>query len=274
MSETHPLPPDPLEPELDGKDERPMKTLSRRGLIWSVVYIAGIFGGLRWLNKSPLADGANARLRKALEFNEGVWGRLYTKKSLSPEYPRSRVTPERLNETIGMDDDLDVDAWRLVVEGTHGRDKPLELTFKQILAMPSHEMTTEFFCIEGWSVVQTWKGVLMSEFLKAYPPKTLSGGKPDLNNGAHELVPYAAMTTPNGDYYTGLDMASVLHPQTMLCYEMNGKPLTDEHGAPLRLVIPVKYGIKNIKRLGRITFTSERPKDYWGEQGYDWYAAL
>jgi DMSO/TMAO reductase YedYZ molybdopterin-dependent catalytic subunit len=53
---------------------------------------------------------------------------------------------------------------------------------------------------------------------------------------------------------------------------MNGKPLTAEHGAPLRLAIPVKYGIKNIKNIGKIKFTDERPRDYWAERGYDWYA--
>jgi DMSO/TMAO reductase YedYZ molybdopterin-dependent catalytic subunit len=69
-------------------------------------------------------------------------------------------------------------------------------------------------------------------------------------------------------------MKSALHPQTLLCYEMNGSPLEDEHGAPLRLVMPVKYGIKNIKRIGLIRYTNERPEDYWAEQGYDWFAGL
>jgi DMSO/TMAO reductase YedYZ molybdopterin-dependent catalytic subunit len=53
---------------------------------------------------------------------------------------------------------------------------------------------------------------------------------------------------------------------------MNGRPLTPEHGAPLRLVVTVKYGIKNIKRVSTIRFLNERPPDYWAERGYDWYA--
>ena len=60
-----------------------------------------------------------------------------------------------------------------------------------------------------------------------------------------------------------------LHPQTLLCYEMDGAPLTPDHGAPLRLVIPTKYGIKNLKQIGTIEFTDRRPADYWAEQGYD-----
>jgi DMSO/TMAO reductase YedYZ molybdopterin-dependent catalytic subunit len=69
-------------------------------------------------------------------------------------------------------------------------------------------------------------------------------------------------------------MASVLHPQTLLCYEMNGEPLQIKHGGPLRLIIPTKYGIKNLKRIGVIRFQNRRPKDFWFEQGYDYYAAL
>jgi DMSO/TMAO reductase YedYZ molybdopterin-dependent catalytic subunit len=82
------------------------------------------------------------------------------------------------------------------------------------------------------------------------------------------------METPNGEYYVGLDIESALHPQTLLAYEMNDQPLTLEHGAPLRLIIPVKYGIKNLKRIGTITFSDKRPRDYWAEQGYDYYSGL
>jgi DMSO/TMAO reductase YedYZ molybdopterin-dependent catalytic subunit len=81
-----------------------------------------------------------------------------------------------------------------------------------------------------------------------------------------------ALETPDGGYYVGLDMASALHPQTLLCYEMNGLPLSLDHGAPLRLVTTVKYGIKSIKRIGTIAFTDARPRDFWAERGYDWYA--
>ena len=80
------------------------------------------------------------------------------------------------------------------------------------------------------------------------------------------------MLTPDELYYVGLDIASALHPQTLLCYEMNGEPLTAGHGAPLRLVTPLKYGIKHLKRIGTIAFADTRPKDYWAELGYDWDA--
>ena len=68
---------------------------------------------------------------------------------------------------------------------------------------------------------------------------------------AGRTKPYVALTTPQKDYYVGFDAASAFHPQTLLCYAINGKPLSNEHGPPLQLVIPTKYGIKNLKRIGQ-----------------------
>lgn len=85
---------------------------------------------------------------------------------------------------------------------------------------------------------------------------------------------YVGLQTPDEEYYVGIDMASAMHPQTLLCYEMNERPLLPEHGYPLRLIIPVKYGIKNLKRIGSVFFSNERPPDYWAEQGYDYYSGL
>ena len=73
---------------------------------------------------------------------------------------------------------------------------------------------------------------------------------------------------------TDSDTPSALHPQTLLAWALNDEPLTVEHSAPLRLVIPVKYGIKNLKRIGALRWTDEQPADYWAEQGYDWFAGL
>ena len=93
-----------------------------------------------------------------------------------------------------------------------------------------------------------------------------------MNNQPENLARYVSLVTPDESYYVGWDMPSILHPQTLLAYEMNGSPLTMEHGAPLRLATATKYGIKQIKRIGRIEFTDERPADYWAERGYDWYS--
>lgn len=148
----------------------------------------------------------------------------------------------------------------------------LMLTLDDIKKLPKVTQTVEFKCIEGWSEIVNWTGARFIDFAAKYGPATKSGDPPDVKNKPQDLMDYVSMETPDGGYYVGLDIASALHPQTLLCYEMNGEPLTVEHGGPLRLVIPVKYGIKNIKRIGTIRFTNERPKDFWAEQGYDWYA--
>jgi DMSO/TMAO reductase YedYZ molybdopterin-dependent catalytic subunit len=152
------------------------------------------------------------------------------------------------------------------------------LTMDDVKALPRTEMITELKCIEGWSTVTHWAGVRFSDFVEKFIPKRfysrefLSLRKGTGSKGDTSFPDYVSLVTPDGGYYVGMDLQSMLHPQTLLCYEMNFAPLTIEHGAPLRLVTPMKYGIKNIKRIGRIEFTDERPKDFWAESGYDWYS--
>jgi len=269
-------------------DQERMKRISRRSFFWAAAALGGTYEVWRKLNDSANAAGLIAPLRKGLEYSQGVWSKAIDPYRKVRTYTEADVTTERLNSFIGMPGNLDAGAWRLAVEGVYGRTKPVELTLSEILAMPSLTMTTEFFCIEGWSVIQTFKGVPFVEFMKRYPPGTLSGKAPDVDGNPDDLSPYVYMETPpkkrgevasaqdysDRPYYVGLDMRSARHVQTMLCYEMNGKPLTPEHGAPLRLVIPVKYGVKNIKRIGLIRYQKTQPGDYWAEQGYDWFAGV
>jgi DMSO/TMAO reductase YedYZ molybdopterin-dependent catalytic subunit len=139
---------------------------------------------------------------------------------------------------------------------------PFDLRLSDIKALPKRDLITRFCCIEGWSSIVWWGGARFSDFTrKFFPP-----GRP--------LPKYVYLATPGEDYYVGLDMKSALHPQTLLAYERNGKALDETHGAPLRLAIPIKYGIKNIKRIGLIRFTDTKPGDYWAEEGYDWFAGL
>jgi hypothetical protein len=150
----------------------------------------------------------------------------------------------------------------------------LLLTMADVRKLPHIEMVTEFKCIEGWSEIVYWGGVRLRDFLVAFPPHT---GNTDHSQPAEfisYLPEYIAFETLDGQYYVGIERQVALHPQTLLAYEMNGQPLTPDHGAPLRLVTPLKYGIKQIKQIGRITYRNTRPRDYWHEQGYDYYAGL
>jgi hypothetical protein len=140
----------------------------------------------------------------------------------------------------------------------------LLLRMADITRLPRYELVTQFKCIEGWSQIVHWAGVRMADFLELYPPDKIDGKDPR----------YMYMETPDGDYYTGYDLDVMRHPQTLLVTEMMGAPLTQPHGAPLRLHMPTKYGYKQIKRIGLIAYTNDKPDDYWTKLGYDWYAGL
>jgi DMSO/TMAO reductase YedYZ molybdopterin-dependent catalytic subunit len=254
------------------KDE--MSRISRRSFLWAGAAVLGAYGGIRWLGSRVDDGGTPWPFRRALEFNESVWKDAFSPKSMAPTFARSAVTDLKVNGMEGMAEDFNPADWTLSVEGVFGKDEPVEVTLDEIKKMPRVEFTTQLCCIEGWNSVVTWAGVRFSDFMLKYPPAIRSGDRPDVARRPYDLVRYVSLSTPDDGYYVGLDMPSALHPQTLLCYEMNGAPLTSDHGAPLRLVIPVKYGIKNIKRIGTISYTDERPKDYWAEEGYDWYAGL
>ena len=197
-----------------------------------------------------------AGLRESLkisphEWNEKVTRKLFGARGLTPTFPQDRAKEPRPNGNVGLENE--VADWQLKIVDPGGARA---MSLLQLQALPAVAMTTELMCVEGWSEVVSWKGTLLRNIAPANAPK------------------YVSLRTPDESYYVGLDLESALHPQTLLAWEMNGQPLTSEHGAPLRLVIPVKYGIKNIKRIGTIQFTARRPQDYWNERGYDWYAGL
>ncbi len=161
--------------------------------------------------------------------------------------------PRGLEEAGESDSTLD--------PGTPG----LLLTMDDVTKLGHSELVTQFKCIEGWSEIVQWAGVPLRDFIAAYPPARNANG---------ELPKYVYMETPNGDYYVGFHLQDCLHPQSTLVTEMSGQPLTQWHGAPMRLHMPIKYGYKQIKRIGLIAYTNDKPDDYWTKLGYDWYAGI
>ena len=150
----------------------------------------------------------------------------------------------------------------------------LLLTMADVKKLPHVEMVTEFKCIEGWSEIVYWGGARLRDFLAAFPPLNFGRNQFDSREWASGIPKYVGFETPDGQYYVGIEREVALHPQTLLAYEMNSQPLMPDHGAPLRLVTPLKYGIKQLKQIGRISYMDARPHDYWHEQGYDYYAGL
>ena len=246
-----------------------MRRKSRRSFLAMGLGAAAGFAGWKWLTTAQDAGGIPYPLRRTLEFNEALAERYFEATRLAPTFPREMAREPRVNGGEGLSDGFDPAAWRLQAQGA---GEPRTFTLEDVKRLPRVDMTTELKCIEGWSVIVNWAGARLSDFAARYNLGTRDGRPPDIRNRPGDLFRYVSLETPGGGYYVGLDVQSAFHPQTLLCYAMNGEPLSLEHGGPLRLVTTVKYGIKSIKRIGTIAFTDERPPDFWAERGYDWYA--
>lgn len=269
----------------DEEAERRIRRMSRRSFLSGAIVVAATGSGWWWLKElTPANEGDVAwPFRRALETNARLTQAYFRESRPVPTFPRAQAREPRPNATVVPDpDNFDPDTWKLALVGlqdmsaatTTDEDETLavRLTLDVIKAFPKVDMTVQLKCIEGWADVVNWGGTRFRDFLLKYPPPTKSGKPVDLEHGLDDLPQYVGFVTPSGEYYVGIDMASAVHPQTLLCYEMNGEALPLNHGAPLRLAIPVKYGIKNLQRIGTITYTDKRPADYWAERGYDYYA--
>src|SRR5262245_39045086 len=187
---------------------------------------------------------------------------LFRSRHPAPSSSDRDVTPlERfpLNSYLVDDPEVDLEGWRLRVSGLVGREE--EYTLDAIRSLPKIVQNTTHVCVEGWSVIGNFGGARVSDFLDRI------GADP----GARFLEVECA-----DDYYESIDMASARHPQSLLCYEMHGQPLTREHGAPLRLVMPVKLGYKQAKYIValRVTRVLSGRLGYWEDRGYSWHAGL
>lgn len=265
--------------EEDGAAVAEIRRRTRRSFIVGGVAALAAAAGWRWLRTRRENEGLPWPLRLSHEFNEELSRDYFSRNRLAPTFPAHMASEPRINGRYGLDEeDFDPSDWKLVIVGlanppeTNSEEPDLVLTLEEIKHLPRVEMVTQLKCIEGWSVIVRWAGVRLADLIEKYPPLTKSGDDPDVQRRPDDLAGYVGLETPDSEYYVGIDMESALHPQTLLCYEMNGQPLSLKHGAPLRLVTTVKYGIKSIKRIGKITYTDVRPNDYWAERGYDWYS--
>ena len=215
----------------------------------------------KWIHRQPTDNQALKPLRMVLNANEGFFGSFFSNNHLVRTFPASAAAHHpRVNGDDGMSGNFNASKWRL-----HWIRKPgdtLLIPIQDIKALPKTEIIFDFKCIEGWSQVSHWGGVKFSDFVAKY------------GIGDIEHMKYGGLITPDSGYYVGIDLPSLMHPQTLLCYELNNAPLPMNQGFPLRLIIPTKYGIKHLKRIGSIFFSTERPPDYWYERGYDYYSGL
>jgi DMSO/TMAO reductase YedYZ molybdopterin-dependent catalytic subunit len=253
--------------------EREMRRLTRRSFTTGAVAAVAGLGAFGWLTTASQEDGLPWPLRRVLRFNQWLAEGYSSPQRLAPTFPETSVRgPARTNGLIGLSPAAKGADWQLRVQHQGRAEQVIRLRAVQELSRT--DLVTELKCVEGWSQVMHFGGVRFLDFVTRFGLATRSGRGPDLEGNPRDLYRYVYLATPDESYYVGLDLASALHPQTLLCDTMNWQPLSREHGAPLRLYLAVKYGFKSLKRIGLIRFQEERPRDYWGERGYDWYAGL
>lgn len=230
------------------------------------------FAGFKLLQGQNVPDDDNVPplLRAGLRWNEGVWDKIERDGASARTFSIDDREELRINGTIGLEDTdgdlIDVPAdeaenWEIALTGTDGSDlDPIPLaSIKSDFEV--HDMVWEHKCIEGWANIVQWTGVRFSDVLERYAPE-------------QDDADWMVLRTPSGDevdgdYSSAIENYTMLHHQTLLAWQLNGEELTAGHGSPIRIVTPLKYGIKQLKRIGSIEFTNDRPTDYWTERGYD-----
>lgn len=207
-------------------------------------------------------------LNQALRFDDEVAQALYSPNRSVPTYSKSQITPLRNNYNGATPDPSYIPGWRLTLEGLLS-GVSVSLDIRTLLTrFTQYEQITRFVCVEGWSAIAWWSGVKFDDLLHAYPP---------ISQAEWARVDSSVNLDENGNpdpYYASIDLATARHPQTLLVTHFNGQPLTVDHGAPLRLLVPVKLGLKNVKAVTKITYTVDQPSDYWAERGYSRYDGI
>jgi DMSO/TMAO reductase YedYZ molybdopterin-dependent catalytic subunit len=177
-----------------------------------------------------------------------------------PEFAPAAIEPDKLLiNSFNMTPEIDLAAYRLVIDGEV--EQPLSLTLQEIQAMPYTSMVIRHVCVEGWAAIVQWGGVRLQHLLSLAKPKALAR--------------YVYFRSADA-YHESWDIASALHPQTLMVYSKNGAPLPMANGAPLRLAAPIKLGYKQSKWVNKITVTSKLlpERGYWVDKGYEWFAGV
>ena len=208
-----------------------------------------------------------AFLDRTLTFDDDVAEALYSRHRRVRTYDKSDITALRNNYSGRTPSPAYLPQWKLAVSGL-ASGQSVSLGLGALAGFPFVEQITRLVCVEGWSAVAWWGGIRFADFLAKYPPAPGSRWA-----ALESSVSLDGFGLPD-PYYVSLDLETAMHPQTLLATHYNGQPLTVEHGAPLRLVAPVKLGLKNIKAITDLDFSADEPDDYWAKRGYSKYDGL
>ena len=240
-------------------DHRPLiRSLERRGLIRAGLSL----GALRLLTGCDV--GSSQSVEDALSWistwNDRVQAALFDPNRLAPTYPASMILkPPKFNAYFDITDLKPVDGrtWKLELAGRIADKRPW--TAEKIATLPETSMVIRHVCVEGWDYIGGWSGPTLRSFLERV--------------GADLRAKYVAFKTAD-DYPSSIDMATALHPQTLLATKYAGETLADPFGYPLRLRMATKLGYKNPKWITAIEVTNRYPGGYWENLGENWFAGI
>ena len=219
-------------------------------------------GALTLLSGCDLTDGdaVDKVLWAMSRWNNVAQAALFNKKRLAPSYPPEAITkPFPYNGFYDESDIPLVDGDDFVLEVSGLVDDKRPWTLRRLRTLPQASQITRHICIEGWSAIGQWSGVPFATFLQAV--------------GADLKARYVGFKCADR-YYSSIDMATALHPQTILALDFGDGELPAKYGFPMKLRVPTKLGFKNPKFIAAIFVTNTYPGGYWEDQGYNWFSGL
>ncbi|HET9097411.1 MAG TPA: molybdopterin-dependent oxidoreductase [Candidatus Baltobacteraceae bacterium] len=200
----------------------------------------------------------------------GTHGRVreYSARDISSDFPVNSLDTPGSSAYMRLIADR-FSSYRLTVDGAV--EHPQQFTLAQLRHLMNVSQITRHDCVEGWSAIAQWQGVRLADVLATARPRR------EARYVVFHTFDVDANDTP---YYESLSMEQAAHPQTVLALLQNGKPITAERGAPVRLTVPTQLGYKSAKWVARIEVTGALKKlyggrgGYWEDQGYEWYAGI
>lgn len=216
-------------------------------------------GGMMMLTGCDISSDTDldSLLEKMSKINDRAQAWLFSNERLAPVYAEKDITrPFPFNAFYGVQDipEIDKNHYKLEIAGSVLDSS--SWTLDQLYQLPHYDQITRHICVEGWSAIGRWGGVKLSDFLKII--------------GANLNSKYVSFRCAD-NYYTSIDMASALHPQTIIALTWDGNLLPAKYGFPLKIRIPTKLGYKNPKHVVAIEVTNRYTGGYWEDQGYNWF---
>lgn len=238
---------------------RPLiRSLERRGLLRAGFSLGALTMVTGCNVKRP--ESVEAALLAVSRMNDRVQALLFDPQHLAPTYPEAMILrPPKFNAYYDVTEVKPVNGvtWRLELAGLIADKRPW--TLPDLQAMPQRSMVIKHICVEGWDYIGGWTGVPLRSFLERV--------------GADLRAPYVAFKTAD-DYPSSIDMATALHPQTLLALQHGGDTLADPFGYPVRLRMATKLGYKNPKWVTAIEVTNTYPGGYWEKLGFPWFGGI